>query len=284
MEAFVFKAALKRGLVAVAAAVLLPACSGTADGGPGDPRATPKASLYGSCPRLPSLQADAPWVDENNTASVGCAYPVDRQVCLSGLTIVAIDKFDETGEGDVGNYYAEETSLEPVPSSGITVYAPSFNPPDLRLAEDDVTDILGTFQEFPGTNNRFEGCETLPEIGGAMSLRFEGGEVAPLLITSLDLVDYKSARTFIGMLVRLENVVIAGNPVPDSKGRFTPVMKVEGLDKPLQADDAPRLSNELFDLEAVGLTNGSKIKSVTGIVTYFYGFKVAPRRLEDLVF
>jgi hypothetical protein len=284
MEAFVFKAALKRGIVAALTVVVLPACSGTADGGPGDPRATPEASLYGSCPRLPSLQADAPWFDENNTSSAGCAYPVDRQVCLSGVTIVAIDRYDETGDGAVGNYYAEETSLEPVPSSGITVYAPSFNPPDLRLAEGDVTDMLGTFQEFPGpAGSRFEGCRTLPEIGGAMTLRFEGGEVAPLAIKPLDLVDYESARTFIGMLVRLDNVAIAGDTTL-SGGRFTAPLKVEGLDKPLEADDVPRLSNELFDLENAGLTNGSKLKSVTGVVTYFYGFKVAPRRASDLVF
>jgi hypothetical protein len=47
----------------------------------------------------------------------------------------------------------------------------------------------------------------------------------------------------------------------------------------------PGISNELFDLKNQGpvMEAGTVLKSLTGVVTYFYGFKVAPRSAADLV-
>jgi hypothetical protein len=47
--------------------------------------------------------------------------------------------------------------------------------------------------------------------------------------------------------------------------------------------DVPSISNELFDLKALGppLAKDVTFKAVTGIITYFYGFKIAPRSADD---
>jgi hypothetical protein len=202
-------------------------------------------------------------------------------VCVSGVTVVAADKYDETGDGSTGNFYVQDTLKVPVPYSGMTVYAPSFSPPDLRLAAGDVADLAGTLLEFLGpSSGRFGQCRTLPEIGGAMSLRFEGGEVIPATIELSELYTYEGARKYLGMLVRLENVAIGGNPT-SSSGRYSAPLKVDVKDLP--GGDIPKLSNELFALQDVGLAAGSSFKSITGVVTYFYGFKLAPRSAEDLV-
>ena len=81
------------------------------------------------------------------------------------------------------------------------------------------------------------------------------------------------------MLVRLENVVIGDDPTT-SGGRLTAPLKV---DVAIPADAIPKLSNELFALETVGLGKSQTFSSITGVITYFYGFKVAPRSAEDLV-
>ena len=51
----------------------------------------------------------------------------------------------------------------------------------------------------------------------------------------------------------------------------------------MDVGDYPKISNELYDLlnEGPALAQGVKLKSVTGIVTYFYGFKIAPRSPDD---
>jgi hypothetical protein len=48
-------------------------------------------------------------------------------------------------------------------------------------------------------------------------------------------------------------------------------------------DDQVKLSNELFDLKNEGppLATGTEFAAVTGVLTYFYGFKIAPRSAAD---
>jgi hypothetical protein len=267
---------------AAAAALLmaLTACGSGGGGSTGDPRAEPAANALGDCDRLSDYVREATWIQPNNEDSIGCAPPPDQHVCVSGVTVVAIDKYDETGNGAVGNFYVQDTLKEPVPYSGITVFDPSFSPPDLRLAPGDVADVVGTFTEFLGpSSGRFGDCRTLPEISGAMGLRFEGGGDQPTVIEQPELYTYEGARQYLGMLVRLENVTIGDDP-SSSSGRYTAPLKVDVV---IPADAVPKLSNELFALETAGLVKDAKYSSITGVVTYFYGFKIAPRSTEDLV-
>ena len=88
------------------------------------------------------------------------------------------------------------------------MFGPSFNPPALRVAPGDVVDIRGRYQEFSGpTSFPFPKGQVLPElVGGTISLRFEYSELNPVTIDVKDLVDYKTGRKWIGMLVKVENV------------------------------------------------------------------------------
>lgn len=266
------------------AAPLVSACGG----GNGDSPSAPLANAYGDGSRMPDVVGEATWLDPEDLESTSCSSPPERSVHVTGITVVAIDRYDETNEGAIGNFYVQDTYAqrqldeqdEPLHHLGMTVYAPSFSPPDLRLADGDVADVLGNFSEFLGpASGRFGYCRTLPEIGGTMSFRFEGGHVDPILIDLEELKSYETARPYIGTLVRVEDVATAGEPY-ESGGRYTVSFNV-GAGVP--ATDVPKISNELFDLKGLGpaLPHGTQIRAVTGVLTYFYGFKIAPRSLAD---
>ncbi|KYF61389.1 hypothetical protein BE11_38520 [Sorangium cellulosum] len=262
--------------VVVTAAPLLAACGG----GNGDAPWIPLADERGGGARIAELVGEARWLDPDDEDSERCAVPPDRRAHVTGATLVAIDRFDETGEGAHGNHYVQDLADEPVAYSGITVFQPAFSPPDLRLVPGDVVDLSGMLTEFLGpSSGRFGDCRTLPEIGGTMSFRFEDRPARPIRVPLDDLKRYASARRYIGMLVRVEGIKIARDP-SSSGGRYTASINV-GAGVP--AADVPSLSNELYDLEAEGppLAAGASFRSVTGVLTYFYGFKIAPRCPAD---
>lgn len=281
-----------------ASALLLSACGGTG-GILGDQPAKPLASELGDGSRLSEVIETAPWVDPKNVMSAGCAVPPTRNIFVTGVVVNAVDRFDETGTGALGTYYVQDASKLPLPYSGVDVFKPSFSPPDLRLAAGDVTDLLGVYEEFLGPSTFiFPDCKTLPELSGTLSFRAENGLAAPRVIPLADLKTYATARQWLGMLVRVQgdacktdldcpNSVcsidahcdIALYGASSSKGRFSANIAVNGG---LQSDD-PQISNELYDVESDGpvLPNGAHFKSITGIVTFFAQFHVAPRSPAD---
>jgi hypothetical protein len=265
--------------IALAGAILL-GCSGTGDGGTGDPASSPHPDKLGNGALLSEVLGPATWLNEDDQFSDNCAPPLDHNVHVTGLTIVAIDKFDETGKGANGNYYVQDTVVDPPAFSGITVFAPSFSPPDLRLAPGDVTDASGILQEFLGPSvGRFGYCKTLPEIGGTMTFRFEAGPLTPKTIPIEDLKSYPTARQWLGMLIRIESVRVA-NPPTNSSGRYTADLDVGGG---ITQVNVPKISNELYDIEAEGppLNQGMTFSALSGVLTYFYGFKITPRSPDD---
>jgi hypothetical protein len=257
--------------------------SAACGGGNGDTPSIPTADAYGSGARISDIFGEAVWLDPENLDSINCSIPPDRSIYVTGITIVAIDRFDETDKGQFGNYFVQDSAAryapdEPAEYRGMTVYNPSFSPPDLRLSPGDVTDLLGSLTEFPGpSSGKFPYCRTLPELLGAMTFRFEGADVTPTTVLLEELMSYETARKYLGMLVRLESVTVEGTPV-NASGRYTAPLVV-GVPPP----DVVNISNELYDLEAEGppLALGSQFASVTGILTYFYGFKIAPRSPAD---
>ena len=266
-----------RSLPLLLAAPIVAACGG----GNGDAASIPLADAYGNGLRISDVVREATWLDPEDLESKACDVPPDRTARVTGVTVVAIDRFDETGDGAQGNYYVQDSLEVPVEYSGVTVFAPSFSPPDLRLSPGDVADLLGVFTEFlgPSSAGRFGYCRTLPEIGGTMTFRFEGGEVPPTIVEVEELKSYETARKYIGMLVRVEGARIVGQP-SNSGGRYNASLDV-GAGVP--ATDVPKLSNELYDIEGEGpaLSHGMTFSAVTGVLTYFYGFKIAPRSPED---
>lgn len=262
-------------------AFLLQATLGCGSGGVGDSPVKPRASELGEGARLSELITAPSWVKLDDPTSAACSTPKDRPAHVTGVTITAIDTFDETGKGARGDLYIQDHDATPRPYSGTKVFNPAFSPPDLRVAVDDVVDVLGVFQEFPGTSTGpFPYCRTLPELGGTVSFRFENGMAEPKVLTPADLKSYEAARPWLGMLVRVEDVRILGAP-NSSGGRYTVAIDVgTGL---APTDGVPELSNELYDLEADGpvLAKGTAFRSVTGLVTYFYGVRLAPRSPAD---
>ena len=71
-------------------------------------------------------------------------------------------------------------------------------------------DVRGRYQLFTGpTSFPFPQGEVLPELsGGTISLRFEYDVPAPVTINLKDLADYKTGRKWLGMLVKVNNVMI----------------------------------------------------------------------------
>ncbi|MCC6523526.1 MAG: hypothetical protein IT373_12790 [Polyangiaceae bacterium] len=254
--------------------------AGCGSGG-GDPYAIPAADPYGSGERLTDLLGPATWIEDDNPDGAAClSLPIDREVDVPGLTISAIDSFDETGSGATGNVYVQDSRAAPVAFSGITVFEPGFSPPDLRVVAGDVVDVRGTLSEFPGpSSGPFPFCQTLPEIGGAMNLRFDGAAVPVADISVEDLTTYDKMRQWLGVLVRVKNVTIAAAPT-SSSGRYSALLQVSG-----GATQQPSINNELFDLENDGppLAQGTVLSSVTGVVTFFYAVHIAPRSPADIV-
>jgi hypothetical protein len=258
---------------------LLAGCGG---GGYGDPPSPPLADEYGPGERLCKILGPADWADPTDLMSQHCSKspPPDHAVYSTGLTIIAIDRYDETGKGAVGNYYAQDTTCGANPYAGVTIFGPSFSPPDLRLAVGDVVDVNGSITEFVGpSSGRFGECATLPEISGTLSFRFDSTTLPdPVVIPITDLASYPKARQWLGMLVKVENVKV--DSATASGGRYQPPITNSGASS---VTDQPKITNELYDIQGEGpaIADGTTFKSVTGIVTYFYGFHLVPRSPAD---
>ncbi|MCA9625007.1 MAG: hypothetical protein KC731_38545, partial [Myxococcales bacterium] len=163
---------------AVAPLVFVVGCGPGGSGGSGDPRTEPRADKYGSGVRLhevlgarATLENGEPgfsWLDPDDMESASCTgIPRDQELMVTGLTLTAVDDFDETGAGAIGNYYAQDSAPPPVPHSGITIFNPGFSPPDLRVVAGDVLDAFGVLTEFGGpSSSPFRFCRTLPEMSG----------------------------------------------------------------------------------------------------------------------
>lgn len=217
------------------------------------------------------------------------------EVFVSGVAVVAVDTYDETQNGSgAGNIYVQDvaTAGAPPPYGGITLFDASFNPPSLRVAPGDVVDVRGAYEEFPGPpGSLFEPGETLPEIvGGSITLRFEYAVPEPIVVPIEDFASYETGRKWIGMLVKVENVVAAGDlycgPAPSSGSacdvpgrRHSIELTVPGV-----ADGLPTVTNALSDIKqsGVALTAGTEYASIVGIAQYFFNFSIAPRSAADI--
>ncbi len=268
---------------------LLVSC-GNGDGG--DPPTEPVASILGNGSRISDVFGEATWFDEEDKDSLSCSIPADFEVKVTGVVVNAVDRFDEVADGALGNLYVQDLADEPKEYSGMTVFDPAFTPPDLRVANGDVLDFFGVFTEFQGpSGSEFKNCRTLPEVSGAGTFRFEAGPQSPTEVKLADILGYPKARRYLGMLITLKNVKIGADPIASNEGlptggRYTAQIDRSGVDVTgVNVADYPQISNELYDVlnEGPALAKDANFKSVTGILTYFYGFKIAPRSPTDFV-
>jgi hypothetical protein len=274
-----------RRLFLTCVASCLFACGPGGSGGSGDPPSDkPIGNPYGTGERLSQILGPATWLDPSDMESTGgCpGIPFDRAALVTGVSVVGIDDYDETGGGALGNYYVEDVLPEPIAFSGVTVFDPGFSPPDLRVARGDVVDIFGQMTEFIGpSSGRFGFCRTLPEMSGAMEFRFEAPEMPAVKIDVADLATYEGGRQWLGMLVEVDNVVLLEDPYDPGTGRYS--IRIDAGSQP-EGEELPSIVNELFDLKTAypDMQQGDTITRVRGVVTYFYGMHLAPRSADDI--
>lgn len=203
--------------------------------------------------------------------------------------VVAIDSYDETGQGQEGAIYVADVSSEPGPYQAVQLFKPAYSPPSFRPIVDDVVDVSGIFEEFQIPNLSFlDPTWKTPQISGStLTLRIDAAGRQPAAKLPVeDLFTYASGKKWISQLVTVENVVLSAAP-KGSSGRLAATIAWPGQGAPpveegVKAVDPPAVSNELFDIGKLGLGANQKLKRVTGIVTMFSGLHIAPRDASDV--
>lgn len=204
--------------------------------------------------------------------STGPSMTVDRAV------IVALDNYDETRDGKGrGAIYVQDVSSN-APYSGVSLYKPTLLSGSTAVAPGDVFALTGgTYQENTtiGTTVVFPAGQYLPQLAYSTgTFAYEYEPPAPAEITPATLQNWDTGKGYIGMLVTLKNVSVTGWK-DDGKGRITGAVA--------SGSGAPAISNELMEL-GTDVQGRTQFASVTGVVTYFFSLKIAPRSKADLVF
>ncbi len=240
----------------------------------GDAFSTP--SIGGASDCLTNPKTEPTRIEcQRNPQSASRRDPVaEPRVDVARAVVVAIDNFDETRDGKGrGAVYVQDVSSNR-PYSGVSLYRPALLPASSTPAPGDVFELVGgRYQENKtiGTTVNF-GDRYLPQIAFATgNFAFEYSPPPPAIVTVADLSSWDVGKAYVGMLVKLENVSVPAWK-NDGKGRVTGDLG--------SGRDAPAISNELVDVEAAARGKTS-FKSVTGVVTFFFNLKVAPRSEAD---
>lgn len=203
----------------------------------------------------------------------------DRQtIKAQGVVVIAVDTYDETKDGKgIGDIYVQDavqTGPKGTAFSGLKLYRPAKNPPDLDLVPGHGVDLEGEFSIFagpPGATPFDKGLVLFEAVAPTVTLTFEGRAPAPIDLTYDDVKDPIVAQQYQSRLVRFKNVKLTSD--------FT--------GKRLEAKtDAPfGMTAKFFPIhETPGLNAkaGTTFKSVTGIFDFFYSYKLCPRSVADV--
>ena len=214
-----------------------------------------------------------------------------QDVAVSGAVVVAVDQFDETNNGrSRGTIYVQDLDAnnENAAYSAISLFAPSFIPGNLRVGAGDVLDLRGTYQETKtiGPTVTFAPGAPLPQLSQPIAtFRFDAKTLPPRDIDVNDLKEYTTGRKWLNMLVRVKDVTLQRDAFATQPGARVSAALLSGgtgdaCDAPFPK--APVLVNELMDLNPLQMKKDTRVKSITGIVTYFCNFHIAPRSPADI--
>jgi hypothetical protein len=150
-----------------------------------------------------------------------------------------------------------------------------------------VLDMRGTFQQNQNIGTAvFTPGATLDQLSRPVAtFRYEDKPAQPVLIDVNDLADYQKGRRWLNMLVKVENVEIqsavfeSGNQ-PRVSVPIIPGEKSAACEDPFPK--TPTITNELANLNELDIRGKTRVKSVTGIVTYFCDLHIAPRFPADV--
>jgi hypothetical protein len=209
------------------------------------------------------------------------SYAPNTGVDLTSLAVVWVDTFDETKDGkSLGTVFVQDVGST-APYSAISVYQPSYVPSDLRLLPGDVLDFVGPYQEVTSIGSaKFSPGQTLPQLAKPVgTFRYEYQVSAPQPIALADLDDYTTGRAWEGMVVTVKDVYAIA--ATSSGGRVTYTLATN-LDAGTNVNTVS-MSNEEYDLKSTDFAPGTHFQSVTGLVTWFFSYHIAPRTPADLV-
>lgn len=197
---------------------------------------------------------------------------------VARAVVVAIDNYDETRDGKGrGAVYVQDVSSS-APYSGVSLYRPTLLPASSTPAPGDVFELVGgKYQENTtiGTTVTFPAGQYLPQLAYSTgNFAFEYVPPPAAEVTPAMLSNWETGKQYIGMLVKLSNVHVT-KWEDDGKGRVTGDIATGA--------SAPAISNELMDVQGA-VASRTSFASVTGVVTYFFSLKVAPRSAADFTF
>lgn len=245
----------------------------------GDPPSDVDPSPLGTGSTLRSLQdpesEDKIVVDP----PASCGRTFSTPVNVTGTVVNWVDRYNEATNSDAtGTVWVQDFGSKE-PWSGTSFFSPSFVPSSLTVNAGDVIDFRGLYQENVciGATVNFQqdgGNAVLAQVATpTVGLRFDGPPIEPTEIPLSDLTNFDTGRKWIGMLVTVRDVRVTSASV--SNGRVT---------WPFSRDrNAPGLSNEFRRFEEGEISDNVSFASVTGVVTWFFSFKIASRYPSDLV-
>jgi len=211
-------------------------------------------------------------------------------VAVSGAVVVAVDTYDETHNGkSIGTIYVSDMGSQE-PYSGISLFNPSWVPGNLRVGAGDALDLRGTYQENNTVPIQFAPKAYLVQIANPIgTFRFEASLPEPVVIEHIEdlMTSYEKGRPYLNMIVTVKNVTVQKDFFDDSgtatrlSSTLLPEQSFGKCSDPFPK--APAIVNELMDPSSLHIAAGTKLKSLTGIVTFFCNFHIAPRTPADIV-
>jgi hypothetical protein len=218
-------------------------------------------------------------------------------VAVSNVVVSAIDDYLERG-GNTGDVWVQEVvddpafnGCAPMPDGrhvcGIQLFAPANIPTGSFLLVGDTVRVTGgTYDEFdctpccppPRRACRFDG-RTLPEFSRTGVERIGTG-VEPVIVPATIQQIVEGADRYVGVLVRITGDVMLETPTGGDATRGE-IRMVGGVNLTPQIGPlTDRTGRPVFD-SATGRLNFTRLRNVTGIVSYFFGTKLMPRGPQD---
>lgn len=258
-----YAARMRRFLFVVASFAFALAASCSDNGGGGDLKwTTPNAKPFGN--------PIASVTDPKTRIKDGTTFHAQ------GVVVIAVDNYDETNDGkSIGDIFVQDpvqTGPKGTPWSAIRLYRSTRNPADLQLNPGSGVDFTGDFSAFAGPpSSPFNPGIIDPEVtNGSLTLTYESEPPEPIDLTFDDLKDPVAALQYVNRLVRIKNVPIIG--------AFT-----TRKEAPITADGSMTIASRFLSLpDQKAVTMGATLKSVTGVLDYFYSYKLCPRSPADI--
>ena len=206
---------------------------------------------------IPEIQADT--------------LPVGTPVVVRGVVVTAIDSFGAR----TGNMYV----MDPAGGerSGIVVFlapgeADGFAVGDLVDLEGGEKDEFALAADTSGRTI----TEIVPGVGGIVITKVGDGSVpAPQVLDPRALAaDDAVSEAWESVLVRFENVAVTAG--------LQPVGATDPTFKEMRVTGPYRVQSVLTDLADPPLVEGYCMSAVTGVIDYFFDYKILPRTAADL--